>query len=82
MVQAIQTNGQNLSSYGQIVEDIRTILWMQQSWMVSHVKRGSNIAIHGLAKMVLSYPNERIWMEEISSCIYDIVLLEQFALAV
>lgn len=44
-----------------------------------HVKRGAKRAAHGLAKIAAREQIEKIWMEEIPSNIYDIVIIEQFA---
>jgi hypothetical protein len=47
--------------------------------MISYVKREANSEAHHLAKFAL--PTEKTWMEDIPRCVYDIELLEQFALA-
>jgi hypothetical protein len=49
---------------------------------VIYVKRKANEAVHGLAKLATREQIDKIWMEEISSTIYDIVTLEQFAIFV
>jgi hypothetical protein len=50
-------------------------------WDIGHIKRMVNGAAHGLTKATIKDLGERIWLEEISSTIYDIVTLEQFALS-
>lgn len=80
VVQAIRDQGNNLRPYGQIVDDVRLILQMLLSWMVSRVKREANTAAHCLPKFALNCTNERIWMEESPECIFNTVTLEQSAL--
>jgi hypothetical protein len=50
--------------------------------MVYHVKRKANSAAHYREKFALLCFTEKIWIEEIPRCIYDIVLIEQSALAI
>jgi hypothetical protein len=47
-----------------------------------HVKREANEAAHGLAKLVAREKTDKVWMEEIPSSIYSILILEQFTLSV
>jgi hypothetical protein len=44
---------------------------MHQSWMISHVKRKTNLAARHLAKFALLCPTKQIWMEikDIPRCI-------------
>jgi hypothetical protein len=76
----MREHGQNLRPFGQIVEDALMILGMQRSLMVPHVKQEANTAAHCLAKTTISCIIERIWVEELLSCIHDTVILEQSAL--
>jgi ribonuclease HI len=80
VVNAIQDTGPNWSRYGHIVADIRTVLQGFQGWQICHTKRATNYAAHGLAKEAILNVIDRVWMEEIPSCIYDFVTLEHHAL--
>jgi hypothetical protein len=60
------------------VEDIKVVLGSLQSWKINHVKRGANQAAHGLAKEAMVTSLERHWIEEIPSCIFNIVNLRVF----
>lgn len=64
------------------MNDIRIVLQGFQTCSVEHVKRGANAAAHGLAKTVVNDIIDKIWMEEIPSCIFDVVLSKLFALSV
>jgi hypothetical protein len=79
VVNALKTNGQNWSQYGQIVEDAKSILTGLRSWQI-HIKREANFAAHELTKAATKQVMDSVWMEEISLCVCDIVTLEQHAL--
>ena len=49
---------------------------------MEHVRRGANGAGHGLAKNTVYNVTNSISMEDISKCVFDIILLELFALFV
>lgn len=80
VVQALRKMSPNLSSYGQVIEDTRSILFTRRSWMVNHVKREVNSAAHYLAKDALLFNLDRVWMEECPQCIVSIISLEQLLL--
>ena len=65
--------GQNLSRYcSQLVADIRQLVLTSMS--------GSGLTMsvaHNLSKATVRQVIDEIWMKDISSCIYDIVLFEQ-----
>ena len=81
MVKAIVSERSSWFCYGQIIEDIRTVLGFLKNWRMEHVKREANVATHRLAKVTIRNPIERIWLEEPPSCIFDIIILEQLALS-
>ena len=80
VIQALQNTSLNLSPYGQIVEDGRSVLCTRRSWVASHVKREANSAAHLLAKDALQNSHNRVWMEEDPICIISVLSLEQLAL--
>jgi hypothetical protein len=59
------------------VNDIKSILNTLQFWQIFHVKMNGNVVAHRLAKVVVKHVINLAWMEEISSCICDDVLLGQ-----
>ncbi|XP_059458257.1 uncharacterized protein LOC132187840 [Corylus avellana] len=80
VVKAIGGNTQNWLKYGQIVEDTNMVLRSLRHWKIGHVKRKANEAAHVLAKEAVRTVTDNIWIEEISACIFNIVLLELNAL--
>lgn len=82
MVQALKEVGPNWRPYGQIVDDARSYVRTLRSWMVHHVKTDANSGAHSLAKAAPAHFSYRIWIEETSSCIYNIVTLEQVDLSI
>jgi hypothetical protein len=69
-----------MEPYGQIVGDASVALNFRRSWMICHVKREANAAAHELARAAVKTPMDRIWIEDIPSCIFDLVNLERLAL--
>ncbi|XP_059429714.1 uncharacterized protein LOC132163437 isoform X3 [Corylus avellana] len=82
VVQDILASAWNWCAHGQIVADIRVVLNSRRSWMVMHTKRDANQAAHGLAKQVVRNQMDCVWIEEISSCISNIVVLEHSTLSI
>lgn len=50
-------------------------------WCICHVRRDANSVAHGLTKTAVQQITYVVWIEEIPSCIYDIVLLQQLVLS-
>jgi hypothetical protein len=63
------------------VEDTQRVLNGLNNWCICHVRKNANSAAHNLAKATIKQITYIVWMEEIHSCICDIVLLEQLALS-
>jgi hypothetical protein len=53
------------------------MLRMVLVWQIVHVKREGNYVAHDLDKVGVKYVINHVWMKDFSSCISDIVLLEQ-----
>ncbi|XP_059431601.1 uncharacterized protein LOC132165120 [Corylus avellana] len=81
VVQAVK-GGATWSNFGQIIEDIHTILPGFRSWRVEHVRREANGAANGLARAAGINGKHRVWMEEVLDFIHDVVTLESSALVV
>ena len=74
VVMAISSKERNWCKYGHIVGDILEVLNSFRRWDIGHIKRMANGAAHGLAKAARELGG-RIWLEEIPSTIYDVVIL-------
>ena len=61
------------------MKDVRTTIAALSSWQIVHTHQETNFAAHGLAKATIKRDID-IWLEEIPSCICDLVLLELAAL--
>jgi hypothetical protein len=80
VVKAVSFSERNLSRFGQLMKNIRMILDSLFSWQIHHISRVANNETHGLTEAVAKHIIDQVWMEEISDCICDIVLLEQSTL--
>jgi hypothetical protein len=72
-VNAIKVTGNIWSNFGHIVDDIKLELRQLRSWRIDHVKRDANTTTHTIAKKAILYVIDRVWVEEISSCICGII---------
>lgn len=66
-----------LSSYEQMIEDIRYLLLSFSAFAVRHVYRQANIAAHSLAKHALALNSEMVWLEECPPFILHVVIVEK-----
>ena len=83
VVEVISSLNDNWSKLGHIVADIRLRLCMFPLWQCGFVNRIANSTAHGLAKMATTKcVIDRIWRDEIATCICDIIMIEQFSLFV
>ena len=65
----------SLSSYGLLILDV--CFWEPFSKLsYSHVKREDNKVAHYMAKLVVNYPNNVIWMENVSSLVFSFVQVD------
>ncbi|KAM6563234.1 hypothetical protein CsatB_023232 [Cannabis sativa] len=74
LVHALQGKQSQLSSFHDLVEDISYHLSSFSNACISHVRRDANQAAHGLAKQALQLDNDCIWIEEIPSTIFSVVV--------
>jgi ribonuclease HI len=72
VVNMILEPGESWCHYGQIGADIKLLMSSFRSCEIKHVRRTQNRAAHGLAKEAVREVIDRVWMEEIPSCIFDI----------
>lgn len=67
---------------GHLIDEIKEVLGKLRLWRIEHVKRDTNSAAHILAREVFSCVIDKVWDEEISNCICDILTNEQCLLIV
>lgn len=67
----------SLSSYGQLIEDVKSFCKCKTSWDVVFRLREENIAAHKLVKFALSVSREIIWLEGCLDCILSCTLNNQ-----
>jgi hypothetical protein len=74
IVNEINSEDPNMSSFGHFAEGIKHDLNFFQSSHVAHVKRDANATTHGLAREVVTHVIDKInWLEDVPPCIYGIV---------
>jgi hypothetical protein len=61
------------SSYGHLINDVKTLLHVIPQWEIHHVRRYSNIAVHRMAKMALTIWEDCLWVDSIPKYIQDFV---------
>lgn len=77
MVQAINRTGVNWSTYGHIIEDIRSVLDGFNDWQTCHIKRRANSAAHLLAQLGPLQASPCLWIDFIDPKLcFEVVVLE------
>uniref|UniRef100_A0A803NW04 Reverse transcriptase domain-containing protein n=1 Tax=Cannabis sativa TaxID=3483 RepID=A0A803NW04_CANSA len=71
---AINNASFDLSSFSDIILDVRCLLSFFPGIVVSHVRRNANQAAHGLAKYALGLDVDTCWRGEIPSPIFSVVV--------
>jgi ribonuclease HI len=61
VISAIQQHDASSSRFGHLIDDILMVLSSSPSWQMMHVRRDSNHAAHGLAKVALKNVIDRRW---------------------
>jgi hypothetical protein len=79
IIMALHDEEHNGSRYGHLIEDAKLILNSLSNWKPNLVHRNINVVAHLLAKLATQSVIDRIWRDEISNCICDIVQAEQIA---
>jgi ribonuclease HI len=79
IISAVQNRDASSSRFGYLIDDIVMILDSSPYWQIVHVRRESNRATHGLAKVALKTVFDRRWDFSILDCIRDVVLTESLA---
>jgi len=78
VVSALKKTKSCMSSYGQVIDDTKTLVMGLQFYEFSHIRRKANKAAHHLAKAALLYSLDKVWIEECLSHIQSIVLDDWF----
>ena len=60
----------DLSSYGWLISDACVFENLFSELSYSHVKRDDNKVAHYLVKLVVNYPDNVIWMEDVSLSVF------------
>lgn len=63
--------------HGQLVEDIKLILYNRHNWYIQHTYRECNNVAHTLARIGFTFREEKVWIEEGPSGIYSFVLKDK-----
>jgi hypothetical protein len=80
VINALKDTSINWRGFGRLVEDTLTVLIYLSSWQINHVRHETNSAAHKLVKTAFKQVINKVWTEEIHTCICDIVSLEQTTL--
>ena len=63
----------SLSSYGLLISNVCIFENLFSKLSYSHVKREDNKVAQYLAKLVVNYPDNVIWMEDVSPSVFSFV---------
>ena len=71
---AVNSSNRNLSSFHDLISDIRCLLSSFSRISVIHTKRQANMVAHGLARYTLELDEDVFWMGEIPNPIFSIIV--------
>ncbi|XP_018820941.2 uncharacterized protein LOC108991215 [Juglans regia] len=74
LIEAVMSDEEEDSRWGQIVEDIKQLRHQYSNWKVVFNYRESNEVAHNLAKMALLFDEELVWIEEVPSSIHQYIV--------
>ncbi|XP_042980158.1 uncharacterized protein LOC122310328 [Carya illinoinensis] len=77
VITAVQSEEDNLSVIGPLVDDIRDVLSNRKGWSLQFAYRERNKVAHNLVKFALILEEEKIWIEEIPDCIIHSLDMER-----
>jgi hypothetical protein len=81
IVEEMNRGAENQSSLGMVLEDSRKEIQTLLRWKMSFIKREGNNTARVVAKFATKNDIEKVWVHP-PECIHELLLLEQFALAV
>ena len=73
MMNGLKTKEPGLSSYGLLISNACVFNNLFSEWSNSHVKREGNQVAHYLAKLVVNYLDNVIWMEDVPPSVFSFV---------
>jgi ribonuclease HI len=80
IVDAVNSNEEDWSNIGHLVDDIRSEVRNLPQWTMNHVCRESNQAAHVMAKVAQTASMDGLWLLNTPDCILEILVSEQTAL--
>ena len=73
---ALTSTTKDLSSFSDLIDDVRYLLSFFPRVIISHTRRHANEAAHGLAKYALELDEDVCWIGEIPNPIFSIIVNE------
>lgn len=70
VVRMMKDQAKNMSSAGQVVEEVKAMLRTRQDYGITWVRRSANAAAHGLAKWGVSCRAFEFWNQVPPDCIF------------
>lgn len=80
VVNTVNKEEEDWSLNGHIIEDIKAMLRGRKNWKVQYINRKGNEVAHSLAKAIVQFEHEVIWIEEGPDFIYLQVLKESICI--
>ena len=76
IIKALSSNGFSASSFGHILQDIKSVSSSLGGVLFNHTRRQGNRVAHGLARMACNFVNFHSWMEDVPPGIIDVYVSE------
>ena len=76
IIKAINSNGFSASSFGHILQDIKSVSSSLAGVLFKHTRRHGNLVAHRLARMACKFANFHSWMEDVPPGIIDVYVSE------
>ncbi|XP_042942878.1 uncharacterized protein LOC122277061 [Carya illinoinensis] len=77
VIEAVNREAEDLSVYGNIIQEIKRYFRNRKEWEVRFVKREMNTVAHILARTALQFDTERIWIEEAPEIVWSDLLKDK-----
>lgn len=76
MLAALKNQGEDYSSFGLVINDVKVFISEMAYSRVTHVQREGNSAAYRLAQMGFGSSQEILWFEEPSNLLLDVLVEE------
>jgi hypothetical protein len=73
IIQALTRDGESWAIYGQMLNEIKSVLMQNQDWSVQYVSRVANGVAHNLARRSFMYGDDREWRTEFPISVEEVV---------